>query len=80
MWLCRREARKLPSFTRVANPYAKTAAIPSIAHDTDQTASTSVKSEARARIPLPSEEWRAMFLQRLKGFRKVSIVMHISIV
>lgn len=60
--LHRRDARYLPHVTRAPNPYEI---------DTPQPAQEDVH-EIPNHITLPSEEWRTVFENRFKNFRKVS--------
>ncbi|THH12227.1 hypothetical protein EW145_g100 [Phellinidium pouzarii] len=63
LFTVRRDARKLPNFTRVENPFS----IECAKMETPDAPATD-----RARVVLPSEEWRTVFLTRFKNFRKNS--------
>ncbi|KAI0308653.1 hypothetical protein OF83DRAFT_1288892, partial [Amylostereum chailletii] len=62
LFTVRRDARKLPGTTRVANPYE---VIPSSAPGVPSTSDGHPKPD----VGLPSEEWRAAFERRFRNFR-----------
>ncbi|KAL4249112.1 hypothetical protein ABKN59_005782 [Abortiporus biennis] len=64
LFTVRRDSRKLPNTTRVPNPYEVKDKPPEFV-----VGSSNLKKSA---IPLPSEEWRDIFVQRFKNFRKNS--------
>ncbi|KAH8118716.1 hypothetical protein DFH11DRAFT_1568843 [Phellopilus nigrolimitatus] len=68
LFTVRRDSRKLPVYTRVANPY-----------EAVKTETVDAPASSAGRVPLPSEEWRAVFLKRFKNFRKNSVQATIGV-
>ncbi|CCM05565.1 uncharacterized protein FIBRA_07792 [Fibroporia radiculosa] len=64
LFTVRRDARKLPNFTRVANPYE-------IGEESVVEQADASPNPAHSR--LPSEAWRTKFLWRFKNFRQNSL-------
>jgi hypothetical protein len=62
--ICRRDARKLPSVTRVHNPFEGSGS-------DHVVASNDTFSASSASTILPSTEWREVLKQRFTNFRKV---------
>ncbi|TFK92826.1 hypothetical protein K466DRAFT_538980 [Polyporus arcularius HHB13444] len=62
LFTVRRDSRRLPHVTRVANPYE----LPEV------PAEVPVAGTSDSKAILPSEEWRETFLRRFKNFRKNS--------
>ncbi|KAL5530010.1 hypothetical protein ACEPAF_6267 [Sanghuangporus sanghuang] len=69
LFMVRRDAKKLPFYSRAQNPYESIAAKP-------QTKAQVVKE---SHVILPSEEWRTVFIKRFKNFRKNSLQSTIGV-
>lgn len=60
---CSRDARTLPHVTRAPNPYE--------VKEVPRAEDPSLAASAIRHSGLPSEEWKKLFLQRFRNFRKV---------
>ncbi|KAI0307188.1 hypothetical protein B0F90DRAFT_1686026 [Multifurca ochricompacta] len=66
LFTVRRNARRLPSVTRVANPYARIS--PPLAQS-EVRASTETQGDVEPPSLLPSKEWRSEFERHFRNFR-----------
>ncbi|KAH8106042.1 hypothetical protein BXZ70DRAFT_1004329 [Cristinia sonorae] len=69
LFTVRRDARSLPHITRAANPYEFNEA---------PKPPTPPRSSTSTSVPMPSAEWREVFMKRFKNFRKRNLPLTLT--